>query len=225
LFRWGRDFLHPSTPALVGPPSLLCNGYPGLSRGQNGRGVALTIHPPSSAEVEDTVELYHYFSSSPSWPVIGWIMPLPFFHVTVLPYKRIANENSLLHRKRSLCTLTKPHSFYESQHMNGWSHHIPAVIRKILRRVALDEGARYFPALVGAVSDMLCTKTWNSYYCYCSAVARARGNHIFQHQSSVFGPLNLNTTQPILFLLVESAIRNSHEESKDANALGARRKM
>ena len=36
----------------------------------------LTIHPPSSTEVEGRVELYICSPSGPSWPVIGW--PLPF---------------------------------------------------------------------------------------------------------------------------------------------------
>jgi hypothetical protein len=35
--------------------------------------MALTVHPPSSAEVKERVELYTYSSSGPSWPV-----PLPF---------------------------------------------------------------------------------------------------------------------------------------------------
>ena len=32
--------------------------------------------PPSSAEVEVRVELYIYSPSGPSWPVLGWILPL-----------------------------------------------------------------------------------------------------------------------------------------------------
>jgi len=54
-----------------GPPSLLYNGYrvsfPGVKR--PGRGVD---HPtPSSAEVKESVELYLYSPSGPSWPVRG----------------------------------------------------------------------------------------------------------------------------------------------------------
>jgi len=33
--------------------------------------VALTTHPPSSAEVKERVELYLYSPSGPSWPVLG----------------------------------------------------------------------------------------------------------------------------------------------------------
>jgi hypothetical protein len=42
--RFGRDFPHPSRPAL-GPTQPHIQWVPRLSRGQSGRGVALTIHP------------------------------------------------------------------------------------------------------------------------------------------------------------------------------------
>jgi hypothetical protein len=46
--------------------------FPGVQR--PGRGVD---HPPtSSAEVKVRVELYLYFPSGPSWPVIGYTLPL-----------------------------------------------------------------------------------------------------------------------------------------------------
>ena len=41
--------------------------FPGVKR--PGRGVD---HPlPSNAEVKEKVELYHYSTSGPSWPVLG----------------------------------------------------------------------------------------------------------------------------------------------------------
>jgi len=47
--------------------------FPGVKR--PGRGVDHL--PLSSAEVKERVELYLYSSSGPSWPVIGWTLPLP----------------------------------------------------------------------------------------------------------------------------------------------------
>ena len=73
--RCGRVFLHLSSPALglTQPPT---QWVPGLSRGENGRGVD---HPPlSTAEVKDRVELYLYSPSGPSWPVLGRTLPLSF---------------------------------------------------------------------------------------------------------------------------------------------------
>ena len=66
----GRDFQLPFAPSL-GPTRLPIKWVPGLFPGikRSGRGV---IHlPASSAEVKETVELYLYFLSRPSWPVLG----------------------------------------------------------------------------------------------------------------------------------------------------------
>ena len=66
--------IRPNLPS--GPPRLLHNGYrvfPGVKR--PGRGVD---HPSTSrAEVKERVELYFYYSFGPSWPVLGWNLPLP----------------------------------------------------------------------------------------------------------------------------------------------------
>ena len=86
----GRDFLTlPDRP--WGPPSLLYNEYrvsfPGVKR--PGRGV--DHPPPSSAEVKEKVELYLYFPSGPSWPVLG--RTLPFFtlwEVALLHIRKVA---------------------------------------------------------------------------------------------------------------------------------------
>jgi hypothetical protein len=62
-----------------GPPSLLYvyNGnrvsFPRVKR--PGRGV--DHPPPFSAECKESVEVYLYSLSGPSWPVIGWPLPLP----------------------------------------------------------------------------------------------------------------------------------------------------
>ena len=84
--RWGWDFLHPSRPAL-GPPNLLYNGYQVFPGGN----VARAWHwqpTPSSADVKETVKLYLYSPSGPSWPVLGWTLPLP------LPYLQEWNNIS-----------------------------------------------------------------------------------------------------------------------------------
>jgi len=67
---------HPDRPC--GPPSLLYDRYrvtfPGIKR--PGRGVD---HPQTcSTEVKEKVELYLFSPSGPSWPVLGWPLPLPF---------------------------------------------------------------------------------------------------------------------------------------------------
>jgi len=48
--------------------------FPGVKR--PGRG--LDHPPPSSAEVKERIELYLYSTSGPSWPILGWTVPLPF---------------------------------------------------------------------------------------------------------------------------------------------------
>ena len=74
--RWGRDFPHPSRPAL-GPTPPSCavgtGSFPGIKR--PGRGVDRP--PPSSAEVKERVELYVCHPSGPWWPVLGWTLHFP----------------------------------------------------------------------------------------------------------------------------------------------------
>ena len=69
--RWGGEIFRTPPARPWGPPSLLYNWVPSLSPGGvkgQGRGVD---HPsPSSAEVEERVELYLYSTSEPSLPVL-----------------------------------------------------------------------------------------------------------------------------------------------------------
>ena len=63
------------------PPSLLYNEYrifPG------GKAVGAWRWPPtpSGAEVKERVQLYTYSPSGPSWPVLGWTVPLPFYFIS-----------------------------------------------------------------------------------------------------------------------------------------------
>jgi hypothetical protein len=67
--QWGRDFQHPSRPAL-GPTQRPVQWVPGHSRVKRPeRGV--DHPPPYSAEFKERVELYLYSPSGPSWPVLG----------------------------------------------------------------------------------------------------------------------------------------------------------
>jgi hypothetical protein len=59
-------------------------------------------HPaPASAEVKERVELYLYSTSGPSWPVLGWPLPLP------LPLEQITDSKILttcdLHFEEIFC--------------------------------------------------------------------------------------------------------------------------
>jgi hypothetical protein len=75
--RWGRDFPHPSRVALEPkqPPS---QWVPGLSPGEKRPGRGVDSPPLSSLVVKERVQLYLYSISGPTWPVIGWILRLPF---------------------------------------------------------------------------------------------------------------------------------------------------
>jgi len=73
--RWGRDFPHLSRPTLrpTQPPiQWVLVSFTGVKR-PGGGGVALTTHP-SSDEVKERVDIYLYYPSGPSWPLLGWII-------------------------------------------------------------------------------------------------------------------------------------------------------
>jgi hypothetical protein len=69
------------TPINTGPEShpasctVSTSSLPGLKR----PGHSIDQPPESSAEVKENVELYLYSHSEPSWPVIGWTLPLLLF--------------------------------------------------------------------------------------------------------------------------------------------------
>jgi hypothetical protein len=62
-----------------GPPSFLHKGFrvsfPPVKR----PGCRVDQPPPSRVEVKESVDLYHYFPSWPSWLSLGWNLPLPKF--------------------------------------------------------------------------------------------------------------------------------------------------
>ena len=76
--RWGRYFPHFSRPALGLTPPPIKYGYRVFPEGK-ATGAWPWPPTPSSTEVKERVELYLYSPSGPSWPVLGWPLPLPFY--------------------------------------------------------------------------------------------------------------------------------------------------
>jgi len=54
-----------------------CTCVPGLFLEGKTAGAWCWLPTPSIAEVKERVELYLYSLSGPSWPVLGWTLPLP----------------------------------------------------------------------------------------------------------------------------------------------------
>jgi len=84
--RWWVIFFAPVQTSRGAHPASYTVGigsFPGVKR--PGRGV--DYPPPSSATVKEKVELYLYSPFGPSWPVLGWNLPLP------LP-KRVGRSHS-----------------------------------------------------------------------------------------------------------------------------------
>jgi len=71
-----------------GPPSLLYNGYR-VFPGVKATGAWRWPPTPSSAKVKERVELYLYSPSRPSWPVLGWTLPLPLFLFPTYGWEKI----------------------------------------------------------------------------------------------------------------------------------------
>jgi len=72
---WGRDFPHPSRPAL-GPTQPPIHWVPGLF-GVKWLGCGIDNPPPSSTQVNERVELYLHSPSGSLWPAQGRTLPLP----------------------------------------------------------------------------------------------------------------------------------------------------
>jgi hypothetical protein len=60
-----------------GPPSLLYDGYRVSFPGGKAAGAWRWPPTPSNVHVKERAELYLYSLSGPSWPVVGWTLPLP----------------------------------------------------------------------------------------------------------------------------------------------------
>jgi len=72
--RCGRDVPHLSRPA-VRPTQPPIQRVPGT--GVKAAGTWRWPHTQSSAGVKEGVELHLYSPAGPSWPVLGWTLPLP----------------------------------------------------------------------------------------------------------------------------------------------------
>jgi hypothetical protein len=69
--RWSEIFrTYPDR--LRGPPSILYNGYRVFPGGKGGRGVMLTTHPPSSADVKKELSYTSTHPMGPPGPVTGF---------------------------------------------------------------------------------------------------------------------------------------------------------
>ena len=68
-YTWGWYFQRPF--------SLLCNGYWISFSEVKWPGYGIDHALPSSTEVKERVELNLYSPTGPSWPVLGWALPLP----------------------------------------------------------------------------------------------------------------------------------------------------
>ena len=73
----GGEIFRTSPDRPWGPPSLLYNGYWVSFLRVKRLGCGIDHPPPSSAKVKERVELYLSSPSGPSWPVLGWTLPLP----------------------------------------------------------------------------------------------------------------------------------------------------
>ena len=88
--RWGRDFPHMSRPAM-GPTQPPIQWIPGIFPWVKRSGRGVDPHPPlSGSEVKESVELYLYPPSGPSWPVLGWTLRFTLPVLVVLAVVRLS---------------------------------------------------------------------------------------------------------------------------------------
>ena len=73
--RCGPDFPHTSRQT----PAVSCKlSTESLSQGGGVKRLGSGVGQPSSAEIKESVELYFYSPSEPSWPVLGLKLPFAY---------------------------------------------------------------------------------------------------------------------------------------------------
>ena len=106
--RWGRDFPHQSRPGPGTYPASCTMGigsFPGVKRQRRGA----NHPPPSKCRGHETVGLYLYCTSGPSWPVMGAPLPFHLYFVhngvtfTSDTSRRFIPISWLIHTQRFLC--------------------------------------------------------------------------------------------------------------------------
>jgi hypothetical protein len=102
------------TPIHTGPEShpASCTMGTGSFLGVKRPGHSIDYPPESSAEVKESVDLCLYFHSRPSWPVLGWTLPLPLFLTTKFILVKSFRSNSFHNSSLNLqlthtCTIPK----------------------------------------------------------------------------------------------------------------------
>jgi len=75
----GGEIFRTSPDRPCGPLSILYSWYR-VFHGSKAAGTWLDRPPPSDAEVKERVELYIHSPCGPSWPVLGWTLPLLFLY-------------------------------------------------------------------------------------------------------------------------------------------------
>ena len=76
FFRVRVEIFHTRPNRPFSSPSLLHNEYRIIAGGVKRPRRGADHPPPSSAEIEERVEVHLYSACWPSWPVLGWTLPL-----------------------------------------------------------------------------------------------------------------------------------------------------